>query len=150
MNKNEFLNKVMDPNAITTITICGSKRFRKLKEEYQAYYTLKGNIVHMPVNYASLTQAFGYDYLSEPCNKKIARKIHFKKIEQSDAILVVNGIEDDYYVGSDTMAEIAYANSLGKIIMLTQMAVDEGEDYYFNKDENFPIYMSDDDDNEEE
>lgn len=47
-------------------------------------------------------------------SKENLKKIHFKKIELSDAIFVIN---KDKYIGEGTNLEIEYAKKLGKEIL---------------------------------
>ena len=64
---------------------------------------------------------FEYEYLDEQANyertdeqlKKLKEE-HFKRIELSDAILVIN---KNNYIGDSTKLEIEYAKKLGKEIM---------------------------------
>lgn len=69
---------------------------------------LEGNCIITPV-YPVLEN---YKITDEQLEK--LKESHFKKIELSDAILVVNV---NNYIGDSTMAEIEYAKKLGKEII---------------------------------
>ena len=53
---------------------------------------------------------------------KKLKEEHFKKIELSDAILVIN---KDNYIGESTRLEIEYAKSLNKEIIYYTNLIDE-------------------------
>ena len=83
------------------ITICGSCKFRKFMIEAYKKLSNLGHIVLLPaIGCAAHDETW---YLN----------LHFKKIEMSDAIFVVdvNG-----YVGESTISEINKAMECGKII----------------------------------
>ena len=69
---------------------------------------LKGNCIIIPV-YPILES---YERTDEQLEK--LKEAHFKKIELSDAILVVNV---NNYIGDSTKLEIEYAKKLGKEII---------------------------------
>lgn len=90
------------------ITLCGSLKFQKQMMEVAERVALEGNCVLTPV----------YPFLKD-CKRteeqlQYLKEAHFKKIEMSDAILVVNV---DNYVGDSTKLEIEYAKKLGKEII---------------------------------
>jgi nucleoside 2-deoxyribosyltransferase len=88
------------------ITLCGSTKFKKQFEQTNAYLTLQSNIV--------ITLAFFEQSESIEITEKQAElfgKIHFRKIEMSDEIFV---IDVDGYIGESTRKEIDYAIHLGK------------------------------------
>ena len=130
-----FLDLVMNKDIRTTLTICGSYKNRALKEKYQAYYTLKNNLVFMPVNYYSVM----HDIEPSSDNIEILHNIHDEKISLSEAIIVVTG--DDGYFGKDTSREIDTAYINRKKILHTHIPEDRKEDFYFNNDLNYPLYM---------
>lgn len=90
------------------VTLCGSMRFKKemlaisekleLKEKYLVIQCIYGN------EDSKLTKE-EIDFLGE---------LHYKKIEISDAIFVVNV---GGYIGQSTKNEIEYARSLNKEIL---------------------------------
>lgn len=90
------------------ITLCGSLKFQKEMMEVAEDMGLEGYCVLTPV------------YPTSNNIKKTEEKMtklkesHFKKIELSDAILVVNV---NNYIGDSTKLEIEYAKKLGKEII---------------------------------
>jgi len=92
----------------TIICICGSVRFKETMMHEACLKSMAGFIVLMP---NCLDHAF---YHKNPLGveaKKNLDRLHFKKIELCDFVLVVN--ENDY-IGESTAREIAYAKELGK------------------------------------
>lgn len=90
------------------ITLCGSLKFQKEMMIIAEKMALEGNCILTPV----------YPII-ENCERtdeqlKKLKKIHFKRIELSDAILVIN---KNNYIGDSTKLEIEYAKKLGKEIM---------------------------------
>ena len=90
------------------ITLCGSLRFQKEMMKVAEEMALKGNCILTPV-YPVLENSKRTD---EQMQK--LKEAHFKRIELSDAILVVNV---NNYIGDSTNLEIEYANKLGKEII---------------------------------
>lgn len=90
------------------ITICGSLKFQKEMMVEAEKLSLEGNCVLTPVypilEYLKITDG-------QLANIKEA---HFKRIELSDAIYVIN---KDKYIGESTKLEIKYAQKLGKEII---------------------------------
>lgn len=82
------------------ITLCGSLKFQKEMMIVAQKMALDGNCILTPT----------YPVLE---NIKL-KEAHFKRIELSDAILVVNV---NNYVGDSTNVEIEYAKKLGKEII---------------------------------
>ena len=92
---------------IKTITLCGSLKFQKEMMTVAETLSLKGNCILTPI------------YPVEKTNKtkkqlELLRKEHFKKIDLSDAILVVN-VKN--YIGKSTILEIEYAKQQNKEIL---------------------------------
>ena len=90
------------------ITLCGSLKFQKEMMIIAEKMALEGNCILTPV----------YPII-ENCERtdeqlKKLKKEHFKRIELSDAILVIN---KNTYIGDSTKLEIEYAKKLGKEIM---------------------------------
>ena len=90
------------------ITLCGSLKFQKEMMIIAEKMALEGNCILTPV----------YPII-ENCERtdeqlKKLKKTHFKRIELSDAILVIN---KNNYIGDSTKLEIEYAQKLGKKIM---------------------------------
>lgn len=119
------------------ITLCGSSRFKDAHEKAQADLTLAGNIIIPMGMYGHLA---GIDMNGEI--KKRLDELHFRKIDISDGIFVVNeripyckeckefrlktmgcSCEAAWigsfkpYIGESTQNEIEYAKSLGKEII---------------------------------
>ena len=90
------------------ITLCGSLKFQKEMMIIAEKMALEGNCILTPV----------YPII-ENCERtdeqlKKLKKAHFKRIELSDAILVIN---KNNYIGDSTKLEIEYAQKLGKEIL---------------------------------
>lgn len=90
------------------ITLCGSLKFQKEMMTIAEKMTLEGNCILTPVYPASENM--------ERTKKQLIKfkEAHFKRIEFSDAILVVNV---NNYIGDSTNLEIEYAKKLGKEII---------------------------------
>ena len=90
------------------ITLCGSLKFKKEMMKIAEKMALEGYCILTPV----------YPILEN--NKRTEEQLiklkeeHFKRIEFSDAILIVNV---DNYIGNSTNLEIDYAKKLGKEIL---------------------------------
>ena len=91
-----------------TITLCGSLRFQKEMMKVAEEMALKGNCILTPV-YPVLENS----KRTEEQMQKL-KEAHFKRIELSDAILVVNV---NNYIGNSTNLEIEHAKKLGKEIL---------------------------------
>ena len=90
------------------ITLCGSLKFQKDMMIVAEKMALEGNCILTPV----------YPIL-ENCERTVEqleklKQAHFKKIELSDAILVINV---NNYIGNSTNLEIEYAKKLEKEII---------------------------------
>lgn len=90
------------------ITLCGSLKFKKEMMEIAEKMALDGNCVLTPV-YPVLE-----NYKRTNRQLELLKEAHFKKIELSDSILVVN---INNYIGNSTNLEIEYAKKLGKEII---------------------------------
>lgn len=90
------------------ITLCGSLKFKKEMVEIAEKMALDGNCVLTPV-YPVLE-----NYKRTNRQLELLKEAHFKKIELSDSILVVN---INNYIGNSTNLEIEYAKKLGKEII---------------------------------
>ena len=98
------------------ITLCGSLKFQKEMMVVAEKMALEGNCI--------LTPTYPVIENIEITEEQIAMKkeAHFKRIEISDAILVVNV---NNYIGDSTNLEIDYAKKLGKeIIYYTDLIKD--------------------------
>ena len=90
------------------ITLCGSLKFQKEMMIVAEKMALEGNCILTPV-YPIMENL----KRSEEQLQKIKEE-HFKRIELSDAILVINV---NNYIGNSTSLEIQYAKDLGKEII---------------------------------
>lgn len=90
------------------ITICGSLKFQNEMMIVAEELVLRDNCVLTPVYPISENLEKTEEQL-----KKI-KEAHFKRIELSDAIYVIN---KDNYIGKSTQLEIEYAQKLGKEII---------------------------------
>ena len=90
------------------VTLCGSLKFKKEMMTVAEKMALDGYCVLTPVYPVSEKM----DRTKEQLIK--LKEAHFKRIELSDAILVVN---INNYIGDSTRAEIDYAKKLGKEII---------------------------------
>ena len=107
-----------------TITICGSMQFHKEMEAMRKQLQSRGFTVLVPADLDHIENNESYMTNDED---KISTKIefdfireHFKKIEQADAILILNyekkGIAG--YIGGNTFLEMGYAFGLDKKVYL--------------------------------
>lgn len=90
------------------ITLCGSLKFQKEMMMVAEVMALKGNCILTPV-YPIIENS---ERTEEQLEK--LKEAHFKRIELSDAILV---IDIDGYIGYSTNLEIEYAKKLEKEII---------------------------------
>lgn len=102
------------------ITICGSLKFYEEMMKIAVQMELAGNVVLTPIipineNKEDLTKE----------EVSILGKMHKKKIELSDAILVVNV---NGYIGNSTKEEMEFARSLKKEVIYYTDLVEKG--YY--------------------
>jgi len=90
------------------ITLCGSIKFQKEMMIVAEKLALKGNCI--------LTPTYPVIENLEITEKQTSmlKEAHFKRIELSDAIFVVNV---NGYIGNSTKLEIEYAKKLGKEII---------------------------------
>lgn len=90
------------------ITLCGSLKFQKEMMIVAEKMALEGDCILTPV-YPTIENL----KRSEEQLQKLKEE-HFKRIELSDAILVINV---NNYIGNSTSLEIQYAKELGKEII---------------------------------
>ena len=90
------------------ITLCGSLKFQKEMMKVAEEMSLEGYCILTPV-YPVLENI---NRTEEQLLR--VKKAHFKRIELSDTILVLNV---DNYIGNSTSLEIDYAKKLGKEII---------------------------------
>lgn len=137
MNLGHFIHDIMNENYTIKFTICGSMRNKELMKKYCAYYTIKNNVVFMPIDYLTIKDIVETFDGADNYFKKYREESHNQKILLSDAIIVVTG-EDGYY-GSDTLREIEFARKENKIILFTTKCKDSM--CWCNHDLNFPLYV---------
>src|SRR5215469_7201781 len=110
------------------ITICGSLKFFDKMVGIQERLEEMGHEVLIPIEVA------GLDYWSEDGSLRVTAKRaqdliseHFRKIEQSEAVLVVNLTKGDIknYIGANTFLELGFAHYLGKRIYLLHPIPDQ-------------------------
>ena len=110
------------------ITICGSLKFFDTMVGIQERLEEMGHEVLMPI------EVPGLDYWSEDGSLRVKAKRahdliseHFRKIERSDAVLVVNLTKRDIknYIGANTFLELGFAHYLGKRIYLLNPVPDQ-------------------------
>ncbi len=97
-------------------TLCGSSSFPEAFHLANMHLTMLGNVVISLGLFGHADQPTGAKFLTSDGNeatpeKQLLDKLHYRKIDLSDAILVINV---GGYIGSSTKREIAYAESLGK------------------------------------
>jgi len=106
------------------ITICGSMQFHEEMAKAQAELEARGLRVLVPIELGNTKTNEAYMSRDED---KISTKIeydfireHFRKIEKSDAILVLNSEKKGIagYIGGNTFLEMGYAFGLRKKIYL--------------------------------
>ena len=90
------------------ITICGSIRFQKEMMIEAQKLALQGNCVFTPIYPVIENIEITKDQL------QLLKDEHFKKIELSDAIYVIN---KDGYIGDSTRSEIEYARKHNKEVI---------------------------------
>lgn len=90
------------------ITLCGSLKYQKEMMAIAMKKSLEGNCVLTPIYPISEKMEKTDDQLQK------LKEEHFKRIELSDAILVVNV---NNYIGDSTKLEIEYAKQLNKEII---------------------------------
>ena len=90
------------------ITICGSMRYKKEMMEVAEKFALRGYCILTPIY--QVTE----NIIINKQQKELLKNEHFKRIEMSDSILVLN-IEN--YIGESTLLEINYAKKLNKEIL---------------------------------
>jgi len=103
----------------TVVVICGSTRFMPEMAEADLQETAAGNIVVKPGCDMKASHPLWSDPAEAEALKGRLDDLHRAKIRLADEVLVVGD-----YVGSSTIAEIAYARELGKPIRFTHPEVD--------------------------
>ncbi len=102
-------------NGAKVITLCGSTRFTEEMLIKQWELTKEGDVV---LSWCALPESYfrGEDKThigDQEGVKEIVDKVHFRKIDLSDEILVLN---IGGYIGESTRNEINYAEQQGKLV----------------------------------
>lgn len=97
------MNKI---NKFKIVCLCGSTKFKDTFIKVNKSETLKGNIV---LSVGLFNHADNLNITKD--TKNMLDKMHFRKIELSDEVLVLNV---NKYIGNSTKNEIEYAKSLNK------------------------------------
>lgn len=93
------------------ITLCGSARFEQEFQEWNEKLTFAGHVVH---SLAVLPSFHGGDKnWYTPAQKQTLDLAHLAKIEESDAIFV---LDVGGYIGDSTRREIEWAHIRNKIV----------------------------------
>ena len=90
------------------ITLCGSTKYKYEFEQINQILTMLGGVVYSVGFYG---HADGIEFTKE--QKELLDTVHKLKIDNSDAIFVIN-VDD--YIGHSTQSEISYAKALNKQI----------------------------------
>lgn len=98
------------------ITICGSLKFQEEMMIEAQKLALQGNCIFTPIYPVMKNIEITEEQL------QFLKEEHFKKIELSDMILVIN---KNNYIGESTKIEIEYAKSLNKEIIYYSDLVNE-------------------------
>lgn len=104
------------------VVICGSTRFMEEMTEADLEMTASGYIVVKPGCNMKQPHPLWADPADAERIKAALDDLHRAKIRIADDVLVVGD-----YIGSSTIAEIAYARELGKPVRFTHPEVDPGE-----------------------
>lgn len=103
------------------ITLCGSGKFEKEFKQWNKDLSLKGHIVYGMSTYASEQGA--KDWFT-PDQKATLDLVHIGKIENSEAIVVLNV---GGYIGDSTRKEIKYAKRIGRRIFFLEIPLPDPE-----------------------
>ena len=97
----------------TIVCLCGSTKFKDAFTKAQLEETLAGKIVlTIGCNMKSDQEIFGHMSPKEfASTKRTLDQLHFRKIEMSDEILILNV---NGYIGLSTCDELNYARALDK------------------------------------
>lgn len=94
------------------VCLCGSSRFYKEFQEANYELTMAGFIV-LSLGFYPHSDVHHEGVGCTPEQKEELDRLHMRKIELADEVLVLN---KDGYIGDSTRREIAHAASLGKVI----------------------------------
>lgn len=96
------------------ITLCGSTRFNDEFAVWNARLTLAGHVVYSLAIVSKQEGDLGKEHISQTISEDDKNRldlVHLAKIEESDAIVVLN--RDDY-IGQSTTRELMWARMRGK------------------------------------
>lgn len=105
-------------NRPTVTTLCGSTRFPDAFELANLHLSMEGRIVISLGMFGHTDKPVGSRFLTSDGDestpeKKHLDQLHFRKIDISDGIFVIN---PGHYLGSSTRREVSYARSQGKTV----------------------------------
>ena len=100
------------------ITLCGSTRFPQAFDLANMHLSMQGHVVIALGCFGHADLPLGAKFLTSDGDETTPEKqaldsLHFRKIDLSDEIFVINV---GGYIGSSTKREIAYAEAHGKIV----------------------------------
>jgi len=101
-----FTNNSKKATCPTTITLCGSTRFKRAWLEWNARLTLEGNVVF---SVALWSHAQPVPVTLE--QKELLDRVHLTKIDRSQEVFV---LDVGGYIGDSTRREIMHAEATGK------------------------------------
>lgn len=109
----------MEDRKPKVITIVGSTRFSDVQQIAMMHLSMMGHIVIPCGLYGHADEPQGAEYLTSDGDestpeKRMLDKLHYQKIDISDAIFIVN---IGGYMGSSSRRELGYAVSAGKEVM---------------------------------
>jgi hypothetical protein len=110
-----YFTRTSDPNRPVIVVLCGSTRFSDAFRQANLSETLAGRIV-LTVGCDMRTDADLFAGLDDYEREKIKADLdvlHLRKIDLADEVLVLNV---GGYTGESTLAEIQYAQRLGKTV----------------------------------
>jgi hypothetical protein len=116
------------------ITISGSMHFAKEMLEAQKILEENGHQCFVPLATEECLSNPELNVDFEFCSKNDCQMDHYKKIEASDAILVLNHPKNnlDGYIGGSVLTEMAIAKFLGKqIFVLNNLPSEDDIRYVF-------------------
>lgn len=121
--KIDFLDMIMNKNYHTSLTICGSMDKINLMKWYEAYYAMHNNLIYMPIS----------------TSKEFKNDIE-RKIKLSQGIIFISNKSG--FVSEYMIELIAIAKKYNKKIIFNNIKdKSEPDEYYFNNNQTYPLYM---------
>jgi hypothetical protein len=114
---------------LADFTLCGSVRFKNIFDWLNEELTIRGCVVISLGMWG--TGVHGYIADNDP-RKRILEKVHFKKIDLSRAIFVIDTNGKENHIGKSTRREISYAQQNAKQIYLLSYYM-KGEKFKWNE-----------------